>query len=345
MTLNSLTKSARISYLFIFLLLVGTAWMHLGLALIAVMLSFFTLEKLHFVKAKSAAIAIFAVLVLGVFYGAAHFIHQAFIALPKIAETSIPSVIRFAEERGWELPFTDSESLKAMALDEAKDQIAVFGRLARFAGREFAVLLLSFVVAAGLFVNSVLDLEREQHAVRNNLYSAICVEISARFTTFYHSFATVMGAQIIISAINTALTSLFVFAVSLPHAPVMVGVTFLCGLLPIVGNLISNTIIVGVAFSVSPTRALWAFLFLVVIHKLEYFLNSKIIGDRIQTPVWLTLLGLILGERLMGIPGMILAPVVLHYLKVEMTRIDVSEGTPQVAGPYSPAPPPARAGE
>src|ERR1043165_9923076 len=118
MTLNSLTKSARISYLFIFLLLVGTAWMHLGLALIAVMLSFFTLDKLHFVKAKSAAIAIFAVLVLGVFYGAAHFIHQAFIALPKIAETSIPSVIRFAEERGWELPFTDLESLKAMALED-----------------------------------------------------------------------------------------------------------------------------------------------------------------------------------------------------------------------------------
>src|ERR1051325_7106603 len=312
MILNSVSKAARFSYLFIFLLLVVAAWMHLGLPLIAVMLSYFTLEKLHFIKSKSFAIVIFAVLVLGVFYVAAHFLHQALIALPKIAETSIPSIIRFAEERGWELPFTDLQSLKAMALDEAKDQIAVFGHLVRLAGRESAVLLISFVVAASLFVNSVLDLERGQHAVRNNLYSAMCVEISARFATFYRSFATVMGAQIIISAINTALTSLFVFAVSLPNAPVMVGVTFLCGLLPIIGNLVSNTIIVGLAFSVSPVMALGALLFLVVIHKLEYFLNSKIIGDRIKTPVWLTLLGLVLGERLMGITGMILSPVVLH---------------------------------
>ena len=73
--------------------------------------------------------------------------------------------------------------------------------------------------------------------------------------------------------------------------------------------------------------ALIALGFLIVIHKLEYFLNSKIIGDRIKNPVWLTLLGLILGERLMGIPGMILAPVVLHYLKAEMTRIDMTEQT------------------
>lgn len=43
-----------------------------------------------------------------------------------------------------------------------------------------------------------------------------------------------------------------------------------------------------------------------MLHKLEYFLNSKIIGDRIKNPVWLTLLALIIGERFMGIPGMIL---------------------------------------
>jgi predicted PurR-regulated permease PerM len=69
--------------------------------------------------------------------------------------------------------------------------------------------------------------------------------------------------------------------------------------------------------------ALVALGFLIVIHKLEYFLNSKIIGDRIRNPIWLTLLGLILGEKLMGIPGMILAPVVLNYMKVEATKIEM----------------------
>ena len=132
-----------------------------------------------------------------------------------------------------------------------------------------------------------------------------------------------MGAQLIISGINTVLTSIFIFAVQLPYAPLVIGVTFLCGLLPVIGNLISNTVIVGIAFTVSPQMALAALVFLVVIHKLEYFLNSKIIGDRIKNPVWLTLLGLIIGERLMGIPGMILAPVILNYIKVEMSRMAV----------------------
>ena len=75
---------------------------------------------------------------------------------------------------------------------------------------------------------------------------------------------------------------------------------------------------------VSPPRALGALVFLVVIHKLEYFLNSKIIGDRIKNPIWLTLLGLILGEKLMGIPGMILAPVILNYVKVEASKIEAA---------------------
>src|SRR5437016_7547671 len=132
-----------------------------------------------------------------------------------------------------------------------------------------------------------------------------------------------MGAQITISLINSALTGLFVVIVRMPHAPLLIAITFLCGLVPIVGNLVSNAIIVFVALTVSLKLAIAALVFLVVIHKLEYFLNSKIIGDRIRNPVWLTLISLILGERLMGIPGLILAPVVLNYLRVEMLTVEV----------------------
>ena len=139
----------------------------------------------------------------------------------------------------------------------------------------------------------------------------------------FRSFATVMGAQITISFINTALTAIFLMAAGIPHAPLLIVVTFLCGLVPIVGNLVSNTIIVFVALTVSLKLAISALVFLIVIHKLEYLLNSKIIGDRIRNPVWLTLIALILGERLMGIPGLILAPVVLNYLRVEMLTVEV----------------------
>src|SRR5438445_12903036 len=170
--------------------------------------------------------------------------------------------------------------------------------------------------------------------MRNNLFTLCTQAISQRFQLFYGSFATVMGAQLAISAINTTLTAIFVFTVNLHYAAVVIGATFVCGLIPIIGNLISNTIIVGIGITVSPTMALVTLIFLVVIHKLEYFLNSKIVGDRIKTPFWLTLLGLIIGEKLIGIPGMILAPVILHYIKLETAQIEVKapdEGLIQVS--------------
>jgi predicted PurR-regulated permease PerM len=88
---------------------------------------------------------------------------------------------------------------------------------------------------------------------------------------------------------------------------------------------------------VSLKLAIGALVFLVAIHKLEYLLNSKIIGDRIRNPVWLTLIALIIGERLMGIPGLILAPIVLNYLRVEMLTVEVRPVQEKVELVKSPA--------
>jgi predicted PurR-regulated permease PerM len=183
--------------------------------------------------------------------------------------------------------------------------------------------LIAIVAAASLFLKSGLDIDRDTHTVKNNLFSVFSDEVSARFRDFYRSFATVMGAQIMISLINTVLTSIFVLTMHLPHRALVIVLTFLCGLVPIIGNLISNTMILCLTLTISIKLALGALVFLVVIHKLEYFLNSKIIGQWIRNPVWLTLIGLVIGERLMGIPGLVLAPVVLNYIRVEMLKVEV----------------------
>ena len=224
------------------------------------------------------------------------------------------------------MPFTDFDSLKALVIDSAKEEAHYLRNVIRLAGNTTTTLLfllIGIVVAISLFFNSQLDLYRETHKTKNNLYSILADEIATRFRDFYRSFATVMGAQITISLINTLLTAIFVLIIRLPNGALIIALTFLCGLLPIVGNLVSNTIIVCLAFTISLKIALVALIFLIAIHKLEYFLNSKIIGDRIRNPVWLTLVALIIGERLMGIPGMVLAPVVLNYLRMELLKIEV----------------------
>ena len=318
---------ARLSYGVLALTIILAGVLHLGTPLLVVLFSYFALRQLYFLtKRKWLALVLFLVVVTGIAAAAVHFTRAAIIALPDVAETSIPSASAWAQRRQIELPFTDFESLRTVVIDALKEEAHYLQDVAQFARRTGAALvfsILGIVAAVSLFLKTGLDPYRGTHAVKNNLYSISCDEVSTRFRDFYRSFATVMGAQITISLINTVLTAIFVVAVRLPHAPLVIAITFLCGLVPIIGNLVSNTIIVFVALTISLKLAIGALVFLVLIHKLEYFLNSKIIGLRIRNPVWLTLIALIIGERLMGIPGLILAPVVLNYLRVEMLKVEV----------------------
>lgn len=315
----------RISFLLIATLLFLTQSLHLSTPVLAVLFSTFVLRKLHFVERKWLSIVLFACVVCLIFYAFGTFVRRAARTLPSVAEESIPKVVEFADERGVKLPFEDVGSLKTLATREMSERFSELTNFAKLATKEVVVLLIGLVVAVSAFLNPKLDIDPHQHPIANNLYSACCNELVERMKSFYQSFETVMGAQIIISMINTALTAVFIFSVSMKHPVVLVGVTFLCGLLPIIGNILSNCVIVAVGFTMSPTMAIAALVFLVLLHKLEYFLNSKIIGDRIKNPVWLTMMGLIVGERLMGISGMILAPVVLYYMKVEAGKIPLPE--------------------
>src|SRR6266540_1315044 len=316
-----MSKPTRISYVIMALLLVLIGWLHLATLVLTTLFGYFALRLFSLGRSKALGITVYVVAVAAIGYGLYYFSRQAHKALPEIAKTTIPAVVYFAEKQDIELPFTDYAGLKTVALSEVTEKIANVGRYARGAFLQFAMLIVGLVVAVSLFLNARWEMEGDPDTVKDSLYSTVVRELATRFETFYRSFATVIGAQITISAINTTLTAFFVVWNGYPYIMVIIVLTFLCGLLPI----LSNTLIVGVGFTISPKMALFALIFLVVIHKLEYFLNSKIIGHRIKNPMWLTLIGLVIGEKLMGIPGMILAPVVLHYIKVEASRNKVSD--------------------
>lgn len=317
---KAMRRETIISYWLMLLLLAAVGWLGMAVPFLAVLFSFFALEKLNFGQRRILSSVLFITLVTcmgGLLY---YFTKQAYISLPKMVETTIPVVLGFAEKQGLELPFSDYSSLKALALETAKAKFAGLGKGAQIALVEVASTIIGIVVAVSVFNHPAFELDSTTPGKRRTLYSGAGKEMAERISTFYESFVTVMGAQIAISAINTTFTSVFLIYNDFPYVTVIIGLTFLVGLLPIIGNLISNTLITGVAFTISPKMAALALLFLIVLHKFEYFLNSKIIGHKIKNPMWLTLLGLLLGEKLMGIPGMILAPVTLHYIKTELSR-------------------------
>jgi predicted PurR-regulated permease PerM len=98
----------------------------------------------------------------------------------------------------------------------------------------------------------------------------------------------------------------------------MIAITFFAGLIPVVGNVISNVVIVVVCLSYSVNVAIASLVFMVVMHKLEYFLNARIIGTQLKADAWELLISLLVMETLFGLPGMVLAPIVYAYIKKEL---------------------------
>ena len=140
-----------------------------------------------------------------------------------------------------------------------------------------------------------------------------------------NAFRRIVFSQFRISLLNTLFTSIFLvgilplFGIHLPLTKTMIVVTFIAGLLPVVGNLISNTVIVLLSLSVSPTAAIASLVFLVIIHKLEYFMNARIIGSQIRAHAWEILLSMLVMESCFGVPGLIAAPIYYAYIKEELS--------------------------
>lgn len=147
-----------------------------------------------------------------------------------------------------------------------------------------------------------------------------------RFREFAQAFRRVFFAQVKISAINTGVTAIYLLGalplldVHLPYRKTMVAITFLAGLIPVLGNLISNFVIVLISLGYSFQVGVGSLAFLVLIHKGEYFLNAKIIGVRIEASPWELLLAMLIMESMFGLQGMLMAPVLYAYLKAECRR-------------------------
>jgi predicted PurR-regulated permease PerM len=155
-------------------------------------------------------------------------------------------------------------------------------------------------------------------------YKPLAAALHARVVNLHSAFRQIVFAQVRIAALNAIFTAIYL-AVVLPlagiHLPLtktMIAITFVAGLLPVLGNLISNSVIVIVSLSHSMTIAMASLVFLIVIHKLEYFLNARIIGSHINARAWELLAAMLTMEAVFGLPGVIAAPVFYAYLKKEL---------------------------
>jgi predicted PurR-regulated permease PerM len=209
----------------------------------------------------------------------------------------------------------NADALREMITSWLREHAAEAKLAGQEAGRTAVHLLIGMIIGAMVALH---DAKEDQP------YFPLAAALRDRAVNLSRSFQQIVFAQARISAINAALTAIFLFiilplqGISLPLSKSLVVITFVAGLLPVAGNLISNTALVIVGLSHSLQTAAASLLFMIIIHKLEYFLNARIIGSQIQARAWELLIAMLVMESVFGLSGVIAAPVLYAYLKKEL---------------------------
>lgn len=209
----------------------------------------------------------------------------------------------------------DAEQLRHTLVQWLRKNASIF----QVAGVDIGRIFMHVII--GMVIGALLSLEQVVYSTSSG---PLTREIAQRSLRLSVAFRQVVFAQIWISGINASLTAFYLAIVlplcgiNLPFTKTLIVLTFVVGLLPIVGNLISNTVIFVVSLSHSLAVALAAIAYLIVIHKLEYFLNARIIGSQIRAKAWEMLVAMLIMESAFGITGLIAAPIYYAYLKSEL---------------------------
>lgn len=187
--------------------------------------------------------------------------------------------------------------------------------IGRDAAHTFVTLLIGMVLGAIIALQQIPE-QNTRRPLASALYD--------RLSLLVRAFRNIVFAQIKISALNTLFTGIFLavvlplVGVKLPLTKTLIVMTFLLGLLPVIGNLMSNTLITIVGLSISIWVAVAALGYLILIHKVEYFLNARIVGGQIRAKSWELLLAMLVFEAAFGLPGVVAGPVYYAYLKSEL---------------------------
>jgi predicted PurR-regulated permease PerM len=275
-------------------------------------------------NAKVVAVAVLTgavvILLALVIFGAVSALRHGNDSLPallqKLAEILDNSRQRLPDSINDYLP-ADADELRGKLTDWLRQHSGEVGGAGMIAGRVSAHILIGMVIGA------LLALRKGGQPSERAPLAAALTEQAAHVS---NAFRRVVFAQAWIAAINAGFTSIYLMVilplcgVHLPLTKTMVTLTLFVGLVPIVGNLISNSIIVIVSLSASLPVAGASLAFLIAVHKLEYFLNARIIGSHIRAQAWELLLAMVLMEAAFGIAGVIAAPIYYAWLKHELAE-------------------------
>jgi len=182
--------------------------------------------------------------------------------------------------------------------------------------------VLNASVSALLVVVMTLYFVASLDAMKNALFDLVPGSSRAEFEPIaeeiFDSIGKYLSGQVVIASLNAVFSLILLMVMGVPYAGILAFVALVITLIPVIGSVISTTLMVSVSLLVSPTTAIVVGIVMIVYMQLEaYVITPRIIGKAISIPAAFVLIGAVIGGTLLGLLGALVAsPVVASILLI-----------------------------
>lgn len=283
-------------------------------------------------KAKLFSVLLLSVLIMTLLIGSFGYLISWVISVAKDPQKTLEHIQNLFNSTATSLPAALSDylpdnliELRANALNFIKEHIFYLQSVVK---QLFHSLL---IIIIGMIIGLIAGYQRNKRDTTEPT-STITIYMQALkdcLDRLILVFQYVAFSQVIIALFNAIMTAIFllivlpVFGIHLPFSKSLILATFVLGLIPIIGNLIVNIIMCQIAFTISFWIALIVLIYLVIIHKVEYILNAKIVGTKIHAGICELLIAMVFCETLFGVIGLIFAPIFYAFLKLSLRQLKI----------------------
>ena len=131
-----------------------------------------------------------------------------------------------------------------------------------------------------------------------------------------------VGSQVLIAALAATFVFFLSLGLELPYAAALGMVILFVALIPLVGHFIGASIVILVALTQSPTKALLALVFYTLYVQIEnYIITPRIMKRSLSIPGLVTIVAALLGTSLLGLVGGLLAVPIAAAILLIMDEV------------------------
>jgi predicted PurR-regulated permease PerM len=172
-----------------------------------------------------------------------------------------------------------------------------------------ANLILYLIIGFVLAVIYLFEREEVDHWYKGVSPTSVLGTIARWFGYVGDAIAVTVRMQAVVAVVNAVVTLPVLLLLGLPHVPLLFLLILITGLLPVVGNIISGTVLCYVAYTSKGAWAVGVFLGTTfVLHKIEsYWLNPRLAAEHVKLPGLVLVISLLLFEQALGFVGLFLS--------------------------------------